>query len=321
MGPVYMDTVSPDYYANVQNAFQTAPALSNAMEAVQGPKWFLAHSLGNMLVSSAAVDHNLQYDRYYMLNAAVPMEAYDAEEASSNMIDLAWRNVPLNYRASGWSKLFAASTNDFRCMLSWQGRFAGIAKAVNCYSPTEDVLENAAEHGYGSSWAKQELFKGTAVWHGLNTVLFFNDSVSCEGGWGINTYYAANPTWYTPGVGFYSSVSNLTRETAIEHPLFTPFRAEADAMHSTNLFTIADAGYRAQLRAKFLGDAIPATSFAAGANRIEAWGNDRNLDYSDCTASPWPQKSGDANLWYHSDLKNIAYRFVYSLFVKIIQGE
>ena len=92
-------------------------------------------------------------------------------------------------------------------------------------------------------------------------------------------------------------------------------------MLSTNLLTIADAGYRAQLRAKFLGDAIPATSFAAGANRIEAWGNDRNLDYSDCTASPWPQKSGDANLWYHSDLKNIAYRFVYSLFVKIIQEE
>ena len=316
---IYMDTVSPDYYANVMHAFMTASNLVDTVASLPGTnKVMLAHSLGNMLVSSAAVDHNLQYDRYYMLNAAVPMEAYDAEEASSNMIDLAWRNVPLNYRASGWSKLFAASTNDFRCMLSWQGRFAGIAKAVNCFSPTEDVLENAAEHGYGSSWAKQELFKGTAVWHGLNTVLFFNDSVSCEGGWGINTYYAANPTWYTPGVGFYSSVSNLTRETAIEHPLFTPFRAEADAMHSTNIFIIADADYRAQLRAKFLGDAIPAISFAAGANPISTNAVCGNISYENCQSGVWPRRGMK---WEHSDIKNIAYRFCWKLFNRIINDD
>ena len=316
---IYMDTVSPDYYANVMHAFATASNLVDTVASLPGTnKVMLAHSLGNMLVSSAAVDHNLQYDRYYMLNAAVPMEAYDAEEASSNMIDLAWRNVPLNYRASGWSKLFAASTNDFRCMLSWQGRFAGIAKAVNCFSPTEDVLENAAEHGYGSSWAKQELFKGTAVWHGLNTVLFFNDSVSCEGGWGINTYYAANPTWYTPGVGFYSSVSNLTRETAIEHPLFTPFRAEADAMHSTNIFIIADADYRAQLRAKFLGDAIPAISFAAGANPISTNAVCGNISYENCQSGVWPRRGMK---WEHSDIKNIAYRFCWKLFNRIINDD
>ena len=46
-------TLTPNYYGNVQNAFQTASALAGAMQSVQGPKWFLAHSLGNMLVSAA----------------------------------------------------------------------------------------------------------------------------------------------------------------------------------------------------------------------------------------------------------------------------
>ena len=44
-------------------------------------------------------------------------------------------------------------------------------------------------------------------------------------------------------------------------------------MHSTNLFTIADASYRDELRAKMLGDAIPAESFAAGANEIRGFLN------------------------------------------------
>ena len=315
---IYMDTVSPDYYANVMHAFATASNLVDTVASLPGTnKVMLAHSLGNMLVSSAAVDHNLQYDRYYMLNAAVPMEAYDVDSSTSNMVDSAWSNVPENYRASGWSNLYD-NTNDFRRLLSWQGRFAGIANAVNCYSPTEDVLENASEHGYGSSWAKQELFKGTAVWHGLNTVLFFNDSVSCEGGWGINTYYAANPSYYIPLVGLDASVSNLTREAVIEHPLFTPFRAESDAMHSTNLFTIADADYRAQLRAKFLGDAIPATSFAAGANEISGNAVCGNINYADCRSGTWPIGEGK---WRHSDIKNVAYFFNWKLFKLIINSD
>ena len=315
--------VSPDYYANVMHAFATASNLVGTVAALPGTnKVMLAHSLGNMLVSSAAVDHDLQYDRYYMLNAAVPMEAYTTNVVSASaMVDSAWDNVPPNYWASGWHRLF--ETPDFRSTLTWRGRFAGIANAVNCYSPTEDVLENAAENGYGDAWAQQELLKGASVWHGINAVLpwNWNERVSCEGGWGINTYYAADPAYYLPVVGFCASVSNLTRKTVIEHPLFTPFRAEAESMHSTNLFYIADADYRAMLRAKFLGDAIPATSFAAGANRLEVFGNARNMDYSSCMIDPWPQTSNETKFWYHSDIKNIAYKFVHPLFIKIVKGE
>ena len=63
------------------HAFATASNLVDTVVSLPGTnRVMLAHSLGNMLVSSAAVDHGLQYDRYYMLNAAVPMEAYDASE-------------------------------------------------------------------------------------------------------------------------------------------------------------------------------------------------------------------------------------------------
>ena len=223
----------------------------------------MAQSLGNMVASAAIKDCGLAgYAKYYMLNAAVPMEAYDVAADAAEMVDSAWSNVPINYRASDWSTVFA--TNDFRASLSWRGRFAGIQNAVNCYSETEDVLENPALHGLGGAWSKQELFKGTTVWNALNALSLGNLDVACEGGWGINTYYALNPTVYVSGYGFMSNaVAELTRDDAIAHPLFTPFRAEADNMHSTNLFVVADETYRKDLRAKFLGDAIPARSFAA----------------------------------------------------------
>ena len=69
--------VTPNYYGNVQNAFQTASALAGAMQSVQGPKWFIAHSLGNMLVSAAIQDCGMPHEKYFMLNAAVAMEAFD----------------------------------------------------------------------------------------------------------------------------------------------------------------------------------------------------------------------------------------------------
>ena len=76
-------------------------------------------------------------------------------------------------------------------------------------------------------------------------------SVSVGGGWGINTYFALNPTCYLPGYGFIASAfTDYTREQAITHPLFTPF--DDARMHGTNALNIVDA----DLRAKMLGDAI-----------------------------------------------------------------
>ena len=307
--------VSPDYYANVRNAFMSAPALAQDWSSLPGTKTLLAHSLGNMLVSSAIKDCGLAgYAKYYMLNAAVPMEAYDLAADAAEMVDSAWSNVPPNYRASGWSTLFA--TNDFRASLSWAGRFAGIQNAVNCYSETEDVLANPALHGLGGAWSKQELFKGTTVWNALNALSLGTLDVACEGGWGINTYYAANPMYYVPVSGFDESISNLTRDAVVFHPLFTPFRAEADSMHSTNLFTVADVTYRKNLRAKFLGDAIPARSFAAGANDVSGVSENHPMTPSQFVG--WPRSQDE---WRHSDVKDVSYFYVHHFYDFILQGD
>ena len=310
--------VSPNYYINVKNAFVTAPQATTSINALPGEKVMLAHSLGNMLVSSAAKDHGLSYSKYYMLNAAVPMEAYDTDADASAMIDSEWRNVPLSYRASDWNTLF--HVNDFRSSLSWRGRFAGIANAVNCYSPTEDVLANPEEGQLtlvGGVWKIQELTKGTTLWHELNSLPFFDLNVACEGGWGINSYYSLKPLWYVYQYGFTEKAKmDLSREDAITHPLFTPFRSESETMHSTNLFTIVDASYREELRAKFLGDAIPATSFAAGANFTGGGLKNHNM-HDDITLDGWPR---DQLEWLHSDLKNVSYFYVYKLFNYLLQG-
>jgi hypothetical protein len=120
--------------------------------------------------------------------------------------------------------------------------------------------------------------------------------------------------------GFTEKAKNdLTRDDAIVNPLFTPFRSENEAMHSTNLFTIADASYREQLRATFLADAIPATSFAAGANHTG--GIKDNYNMHDFIAEGWPKKNFEEEfIWEHSDIKNVAFYFTFKLFKKIKDG-
>ena len=168
----------------------------------------------------------------------------------------------------------------------------------------------------------QELFKGTSIWNALNVIPFLGLDVACEGGWGINTNHALNPMVYTPGYGFFSNaVVGITREDAITHPLFTPFREEADNMHSTNMFIIADANYGRNLRAKFLGDAIPARSFAVGANSIDGLIDNYNMQ-SAVQDNAWPNEQvvNGERKWFHSDIRKVAYFYLHQVFTRIKRG-
>lgn len=83
-------------------------------------------------------------------------------------------------------------------------------------------------------------------------------------------------------------------------------------MHSTNLFTVADETYRKNLRAKFLGDAIPARSFAAGRNSIGNNAALENYNYQGrLLPNGWPRNQPK---WLHSDIKNVAYFYIYDFF-------
>ena len=93
-------------------------------------------------------------------------------------------------------------------------------------------------------------------------------------------------------------------------------------MHSTNLFTIVNASYRNELRAKFLADAIPATSFAAGANHTDGLKDNHNMQSQ--TPNGWPEQRsedddfvGVVHKWYHSDIKNVSFYYIHKVFEKI----
>ena len=206
---------------------------------------------------------------------------------------------------------------------------------MNCYSETEDVVGNPKHKAFTVQepvWVMQEYMKGTSLIHGANLLPPFSH-IACEGGWGRNAHY---PLWCASGSTL--GLSDLTREDVIVNPLFTPFRNESERMSSTNLFSAADAAATPQLRARFLADAIPAESHAAGANAFRRGIVDDNIrmdtsgdDGCMANVDKWPRdrteeiEDDDGNVvgnilhWEHSDLKNLAYFFVYKLYDQIVR--
>ena len=293
------DRVSPNYYQNVVHAFRTAPALKAACDALPGVKVMLAHSLGNMLTCEAIARHGLQYSKYYMLNAAVPAEAFDAGAlAQDNMKPLAWQRYSDALFACNWHRSF--SRTDGRSGLTWRGIFAGVHDAVNCYSPTEDVLGNAPAVGAGGAWSAQELLKGTGT-------MYLLPRVRREGGWGFNPDHTVPLSQDGELLK-----TEYTDEEMVTSPPFLPF-AE-DWLHSTNAVTAAQV---AEVRDRILADGIPALTFAAGANPVDGVSGNYNYQGADNTPNGWPRKNGDVAVWEHSDIRNVAYYYVHVLFEKI----
>ena len=58
---------------------------------------------------------------------------------------------------------------------------------------------------------------------------------------------------------------------------------------------------------------------AAGANAVD--GVDSNYDFQSQIVLDWPKKSGDENVWEHSDIKNVSYYFTHAIFEKIKNRE
>ncbi len=303
---------SPNYYVNVEHAFATAEHFARDWPnnpALPGEKILLAHSLGNVLVSSAIKDHGLSgYLKYYMLNAAVPIEAYDGAAFAPGMVEPDWRDLTDRVYAANWWRLF--SPGDARRALRWNGRFAGIPNAVNCYSPSEDTLGNIA-NGQGmvaslwrkNFWAAQELNKGTLKQWTLSSALGRN-----EGGWGFNPEWGRLASLFgVAGRRARNKAQSESNANLIRSPVFTPF--DEDWLHSTNAVT----NLTASIRNRILADGIPATSFAAGANAIREGIVDDNIDYTSLN-NGFPE---GYRRWRHSDLKQFAFFFVHKFFRKI----
>ena len=327
---------SLDYYRNSENAFNTASnlavrcnALTEKLANVGATKTYLmGHSLGNVLMSEAIASFGLRYSRYYMLNAAVPMQAYDASVAEDAlMIHPDWRALSKkSYRASGWHALFGE--DDFRSTLCWPGRYSTIKNKYNVYSESDDRLKNIEvkeddDFMLSSVWVLQERMKGTwkATLSNVADKLYWkieeNAGVACEGGWGVNT--AEYGKYYDGGVLI--KAAELPRERLVQIPLFTPFENRDSRLNDLALFKNDpkdDDQYR--LRAVLLSDAIPATTYAAGANNLTCADKNTNLEKleNNSLKKYWPRKNEN---WLHSDIKNVSYLLTRGFYEFLLKDE
>ena len=329
--------VTPNYYGNVRNAFATASALKSAMDEIDGAKWFLAHSLGNMLVSAAIQDFQMSHEKYFMLNAAVAMEAFDptngiTQASHDNMTPEAWTNYTDRVRATHWHELFPEG--DGRRLLTWKGRFCNVTNIVNFYSTQEEVVCNGdgkpKDIAREYSWYNQEYRKGdwTLMSH-LN-----------EGGWAFNRYYDTvthpDPNNELLEVVDHKSPSEanaLSDDVLRLRPFFLDFANPG--MYTSPNGEIVASNYL--YRAEMLAYAIPAESFAVGANPLPGL----NAYTNQVTNEKVPSRNynmalymvGQEDLpengtkskdkykdWQHSTFVQRSYKRTHQLFKRIMQA-
>ena len=312
-----------NYHENASNAFVVASQLAPILSNIQGDKVIMAHSLGNMVVSSMIQDHGLQVSKYIMCNSAVPAEAYDMSLSPTNvLVHKDWNEYPRKSFANEWYKCFEADVGDDRYELTWGGRFSGVvAKAVNFYSTGDHVLELYDNNnvwptdGYENwdqmlerySWHKQELWKGRK---GLLARLGTTDWA----GWSIREnllgYNAVQPT-------------NAWLMSCAELKTNTVFKLQPESMNTNSIPLL--------LRGAHLAKGIPARTPASGATKWGPLNMDRrmiNLESTDENANGlqrpngWISRSNGwfsdwGNRWLHSDIKDVSYFYVFKFYQRL----
>ena len=318
-----------NYHQNASNAFVVASQIvSTITNGIPGEKVVMAHSLGNMVVSSMIHDYGLQVSKYLMCDSAVPSEAYypanDVSIRVPQLVHPQWEEYPTNSWASNWHNLFASELNDDRRKLGWPGRFSGVAQcAVNFYSTGDEVLELAddndiyvwtgATSGYVQySWHHQELWKGRATANVLGGTTW--------SGWNIEE------NWL--GVNKIS-VSEAQQMQPEDFKTNTVFYCYPSSMNSTNISLL--------VRAAHLTQGIPALARPTGGRdlyNVLDWRDyfnmnlpvERQVDNDGQTITQgiqrpngWPTRSKWNDRWLHSDMKDVSYFYNFKFYEKVVE--
>lgn len=307
-----------NYHQNASNAFVVASQIASTINSIPGEKVVMAHSLGNMVVSSMIHDYGLQVSKYLMCNSAVPAEAYDRSMSlrTSKLVHPDWEEYPTNSWTASWHTLFKDDLNDDRKHLGWPGRFTNVlSKAVNFYSTSDhggdEVLELATDNDVGiltgitsslahHSWHKQELFKGRGLGVGAGATDWSGWNI--EENWlGVNKI----PVEEAQGMGAGDFKTN------------TVFYCYPASMNSTNITLL--------VRGAHLALGIPALVAATGVTDLSAILDQENSFNLDLTnpgiehPNGWPSKSIYPNRWLHSDMKDVSYFFNFKFYEKAIE--
>ena len=316
-----------NYHQNASNSFVVASQLATTLSNIPGDKVIMAHSLGNMVVSSMIQDYGLQVSKYLMCDSAVPSEAYypvnDESIRVPQLVHPQWEEYPTNSWASNWHKLFTDDLFDDRRKLGWPGRFSNVPNvAVNFYSTGDEVLELSDDNdiyiwtgitsGYVQySWHHQELWKGRASANVLGGTTWSGWNIE-ENLLGVNKI----------------SVSEAQQMSPEDFKTNTVFYCYPSSMNSTNISLL--------VRAAHLTQGIPALARPTGATNLinvvsmdDAY--DLNLDESSLSEedpptiqglerpNDWPLRSGWEKRWLHSDLKDVSYFYNFKFYEKVVE--
>jgi len=329
-----------DYHKAVYQAFQTGDEIPKLLGFLDDSRTTLiAHSLGN-IVACQAVQAGFTPNRYFMLNAALPIEALageaDLSAQASAMTEKLWRAYPRKLYATDWSKMYQPT--DPRSAYTWVNCFNRVRStgiAINCYSPGEDVTNCPTETDSASVlatlwagrsidygvWKTQELLKGVGANRSLASIAMDRS----QGGWGFNLGWRGRFVPHGPSKaagGHYelldpATAGKLSVEQLRQYPFFRHFREIG--IHRPGELKNSPMLNQRDMRYDILARGIPAQSYAAGAEPVPGI---TNLDLEQEGRNPmarWPA-DGHADRkrshrWLHSDFKNSALPFVHPLFV------
>jgi len=352
--------VVPDYHKNVDNGFATAEHFALVLRNLGPNVTIAAHSLGNIVVGSAIQDWGATPANYFMIDAAIPLEAYSGGEVIDDiMTHPAWNDyrsaADQNYKSgdrvftSEWHANPEFAQSDARRSLTWRNRLSRIgASTYNFFSSSEDVLQKhegdpglldvvkLALTGGRFAWSLQEKLKGRQIAIEIEQLGGIGRIGSTYGGWRFSENIGNPPHTASP-----SEALQLDNASLKVNPVFDPgFKliinspspeypngqivkdVHAGAPNWIIDLTDPDKGsVTAQAHGnQLLAEMFPATTLPAGANRAGAFapvgGADRNLDMPELYKNSWPAERGNDTDWRHSDVKDVAYTFVYRLFEK-----
>ena len=337
--PLAYGLFTPDYHTNVVNAFLTASNLASFLGTLtNGPTTLAAHSLGNMVALSAINDWNALISNYFMIDAAVAVEAVQGNAVQDvNMIHSEWVPYANRLYSHDWHGLF--STGDGRSALTWTNRLSNFRSVdvYNFFSTGEEVLRECTTdpptsvlggiwtevYGYLAhqlpfgcyGWAWQEKAKGRSA-----SDLFVG---STHGGWQFNFWSDAFYTTNGEGLRVFMSPSDTSSLTAsqLQTNSFFNFKSAYHTHPDSALLGANGSTYAQANRDRILSDAIPALTLPVGANHVAklapTGGTDENFDMNVLYKhNGWPlERTSTEDLkWHHSDFRQLAYTFSYQLF-------
>jgi len=325
LGNMLMGSAIQDHGLNVAHYFMLNPAV--AIEAYAGNQ-----------LDIREMRHS-DWDDYYKLETSETSATTNFDNACGRRL---W--------ASEWHRLFdpsytckstdineinyayPGSADNNNSKLTWRNKFLTVSNnsgVVQFYSSGEDVVRQATEgdpgfnqisalfNGAIDAWNLQEKSKGTkSITASLQTDI--------QGGWGFRVC----DTYFDPNLGeeitiYCDEVTSPDEAFAMRNDLLrqTPFFYEMSTLNPASSEQINE----------LLAYAIPALSYGAGGAVVTSFipaqktidmnaypGSGGNPDWP-AERRPFEVNAANEDLyWLHSDFKDVAYRYVYELYIAMV---